>query len=141
MKTVQILVILVLCLGFKVSEAQETGNLQIVISGFASIEGKIEVALYNTEENYMSKSFMAISTEVDRSEVTVNFDSIPFGEYTFSMYHDANNNGKMDTNMLGIPNEDYAFSNNANGRFGPPDYSACQFKVDQSSVSQIIKLN
>jgi len=141
MKTIQILVILVFCLAFKAAEAQEIGHLQIVINGFSSIEGEIKVALYNTEEKYMSESFMTVSAKVDASEVIVDFESIPHGEYSFSMYHDANSNGKMDTNMLGIPSEDYAFSNNANGRFGPPDYSVCQFKINQSSVSQKIKLN
>jgi uncharacterized protein (DUF2141 family) len=34
--------------------------------------------------------------------------------------HDENSNGKMDTNLLGIPTEGYGVSRDARRPFGPP---------------------
>ncbi|UUZ49269.1 DUF2141 domain-containing protein [Massilia sp. B-10] len=57
------------------------------------------------------------------------FKDLPEGEYAFAVYHDANANGQMDKNLLGIPTEDYAFNNNAVGKMGPPKFEAAKFAL------------
>jgi uncharacterized protein (DUF2141 family) len=42
--------------------------------------------------------------------------------------HDANDNGKLDRNFMGIPSEGYGFSNNA-GEFGPASFADAAFDV------------
>ena len=42
--------------------------------------------------------------------------------------------------MMGIPNEPYAFSNNAPARFGPPDWEAAAFVVGADGVAQTLTL-
>jgi uncharacterized protein (DUF2141 family) len=44
---------------------------------------------------------------------TAHGSRLPAGDYAFAVYHDANGNGKLDRNGVGMPTEDYAFSNNA----------------------------
>ena len=41
-------------------------------------------------------------------------------------------------NMMGIPSEDYAASNNAKGFMGPPSYKDAKFTVDKDSKIEII---
>jgi uncharacterized protein (DUF2141 family) len=43
------------------------------------------------------------------------------------VFHDENSNGKLDTNLLGIPREGVSASNNAKGHFGPPKFDAAAF--------------
>ena len=38
-------------------------------------------------------------------------------------FHDENGNGELDRNVLGIPTEGHAFSNDATGRMGPPAFA------------------
>ena len=52
------------------------------------------------------------------------------GTYAVKLFHDANDNGRLDTNWIGIPKERFGFSNNAMGRFGPPDFDAVRFALD-----------
>jgi len=59
----------------------------------------------------------------------MRFLDLPEGEYAIAVYHDANGNGKMDSNLMGIPTEDYAFSNNAVGKMGPPSYDQAKFAL------------
>ena len=40
----------------------------------------------------------------------------------------------FDTNFLGIPTENYGFSNNARGLFGPPNWEDAKFKFNQSDL-------
>jgi uncharacterized protein (DUF2141 family) len=41
---------------------------------------------------------------------------VPHGEYAIAVFVDVNGNGKMDKNFLGIPKEQYGFSNNVMGK-------------------------
>ncbi|MFY0600673.1 MAG: DUF2141 domain-containing protein [Cyclobacteriaceae bacterium] len=137
-----LIVIAIISLSFGQAVAQEENTLKIIIKNFSSSNGKVKVGLYNSKENYMGSFFMYDDAEVmDEKEVELIFENVPSGEYAFSIYHDENNNGELDKNIVGIPTEDYAFSNNANGRFGPPKYEECVFKVDQNLVVQTININ
>lgn len=55
-------------------------------------------------------------------KVIVVLKNLPQGPLALSLYQDANGNGKLDTNAMGMPTEPYGFSNNAFGQFGPPKF-------------------
>ena len=123
---------------------ESTGKLIIDISGFPSSDGFAMVALNNSIESYKGGENAAIAKTkvmvVDR-KVQVVFTNLPYGWYGISLYHDENNNGKMDKNMMGIPKEAYGFSNNAKGFFGKPDYKDVKFELNSSEKQIDIKLD
>jgi uncharacterized protein (DUF2141 family) len=41
---------------------------------------------------------------------------------------------------MGIPTEDYAFSNNAMGNMGPPSFEAAKFQVSEAGASTKVSL-
>jgi uncharacterized protein (DUF2141 family) len=47
----------------------------------------------------------------------------------------------LNSNFLGIPTEDYGFSNNASGTFGPADYDDAKFLIDQTEMTIKISVN
>ena len=49
--------------------------------------------------------------------------------YAVGLYLDVNGNNRMDKNFLGMPKEQYGFSNNAKGRFGPPSFEDASFNL------------
>ena len=104
---------------------EDKGNLTIVVIGFKNDNGDVKVALSNSAEDFGSKEkdaapFRADSAPIKDKKAEIVFNDLPFGEYAVRLFHDKNGNGKLDTNFLGIPKEDYGFSNNARGSFGPP---------------------
>ena len=66
-------------------------------------------------------------------EATVTFDAPP-GLYAIAVYHDANANGKMDTNFLHIPKEGYGVSNDARPRLRPPRFAEAQVRVTRDTT-------
>ena len=50
------------------------------------------------------------------------FTGLPAGKFAVAVFHDENGNDTLDTNLLGIPKEGYAFSENARGFAGPPSF-------------------
>ncbi|HET9960668.1 MAG TPA: DUF2141 domain-containing protein [Polyangiaceae bacterium] len=68
----------------------------------------------------------AIAKIQGRSALCV-FNRVPNGVYGISGFHDENSNGKLDTNAIGMPTEDYCASRNARGTFGPPSFEDAKF--------------
>ena len=56
------------------------------------------------------------------------------GTYSIGFFIDKNNNEKLDTNLLGIPKEQFGFSNDVMGRFGPPSFEAASFDHENETV-------
>ncbi len=56
------------------------------------------------------------------------------GTYAIGFYIDKNENEKLDTNFLGIPKEQFGFSNDVMGRFGPPSFEDASFAHSNETV-------
>ncbi|MCD2515482.1 DUF2141 domain-containing protein [Massilia sp. G4R7] len=86
------------------------------------------VALYDGPGNFLRKPVRSARVDAAKGAVDIVLKDLPAGGYGIAVFHDANGNGKMDSNAMGIPVEDHAFSNNARGTMGPPSFE--QVKVD-----------
>ncbi|MBI3349905.1 MAG: DUF2141 domain-containing protein [Burkholderiales bacterium] len=64
----------------------------------------------------------SLGAEASGGKVTVVLKDLPDGPLAFSLFQDANANGRLDMNAMGLPTEPYGFSNNAAGNFGPPQF-------------------
>lgn len=66
--------------------------------------------------------------EVGTGTATYRFE-LPHGTYAIGLFVDANYNNEMDRNIFGVPKEQYGFSNDARGSFGPPSFKEASFTV------------
>ena len=74
-----------------------------------------------------SKAVKEADAPIKEGSATCDFAGIAPGRYAVVAYHDENNNGKFDQNMIGMPQEGYSFSNNVRPRFSAPKFDACAF--------------
>ena len=78
----------------------------------------------------------------DAGEIDQNLKGIdgmlPHGEYAIAVFVDLNGNGKMDKNFLGIPKEQYGFSNNVMGKMAAPSFEQAKFEVKGPTIQNII---
>lgn len=116
-------------------------KLTVKIKGLKNNQGTVKIALCNSPENYKDNRspFKAAIIEIKNNEAVTTFDDLVAGSYAVKAFHDANNNDDFDTNFLGIPKEDYGFSNNARGLFGPPSWDAAKFYLNK--IDQLIEIN
>lgn len=70
---------------------------------------------------------------VPRPETILVFQVVP-GTYAVAAHHDANANGRMDTNFVGIPKEGYGVSNDPRPRFRPPRFSEAQVAISRDTT-------
>jgi len=102
-------------------------TMEVVIKNVNDAEGSIMVGLFSNEADFLKKRFASQKIKANKGEVRVTFENIPAGKYAISAFHDANTNGELDKNMVGIPKEGFGFSNDAMGMFGPPDFEKASF--------------
>jgi len=115
----------------------QNSNLIINVSGLKNNTGVLTAELYNTKEKFLKTSYKKGSVTIKSNAATVTFSDIPKGEYTIMVYHDANNNGKLDKSFIGMPKEPVACSNNAKGFMGPPKYDDAKFIVSTDTKMNI----
>ena len=107
----------------------QAASLEIEITGMQGVEGQVLVALFDRAEGWLSRPLQSrkITPGADGT-LRLRFDDLPEGQYAYSLLHDLNGNGRMDFNLIGMPTEAYAFSNNA-GRFGAPKFDEARFTL------------
>jgi uncharacterized protein (DUF2141 family) len=115
-------------------------DLSIHIDDVKSAEGKLMVAVFSSATTFLKKPENGTGAAAAAGSNLVVFKDLPAGEYAFAVYHDANSNGKMDKNLIGIPTEDYAFSNNALGKMGPPSFDSAKFALPATGAAVRVSL-
>jgi uncharacterized protein (DUF2141 family) len=115
-------------------------DITVKINNLDNNKGKVLVAIYDSKDSFLNKRFKGTMSKINDNSCEVTFKNIPKGVYAISLFHDENDNNKMDSNFLGIPNEDYGCSNNASGFMGPPKWEDAKFEVKDKSITQTITL-
>jgi len=113
------------------------GKLTVIIKGFENDEGNCRFALNNSREVYEREDSVWIGKilSIQNKEVVVTIDSLKFGVYAVKVFQDKNKNEELDADILGIPTENYGFSNNATGWFGPPSWDKAKFLFNKPDMT------
>jgi uncharacterized protein (DUF2141 family) len=111
-------------------------KLTVVVDGIKEQKGKLMIGIYNSDSTFMKKTYKGYAAEVTDTSMEFTIE-LPEGEYAISLYHDVNENNKLDTAIFGIPTEGYGFSNNAKGFMGPPSFEKSKFSLTDSMVIRI----
>ncbi|MFM1857333.1 MAG: hypothetical protein RLZ05_393 [Bacteroidota bacterium] len=132
-----------LFLPVKATQEKVPVKLQVEINGIKSSSGVLLVSLYNQANGFPDVPQLAYSKRVakaQRDAVTLEWSSIAPGTYAIAVLHDENGDGKMNTNLLGIPSEGFGFSNNKLGIAGPPSFQRASFEIKKADTKIVIKL-
>ncbi|WP_020595338.1 DUF2141 domain-containing protein [Spirosoma panaciterrae] len=110
-------------------------TLTIEVHNLKSQNGAVFIALFKPGESFPSgKPVEGKKLDIQGSSVQTTLSVDP-GEYAVAVFHDENNNGKLDKNLFGIPKEPYGFSNNFRPKMSAPKFSDCQFTAGDGGKS------
>jgi uncharacterized protein (DUF2141 family) len=126
---------------FSSDGVKNKGKLVIKFNGMNSNNGNVKIALCNSDANYQNHKspFIGKTIPIENNSAIIEIDDLPFGEYAVKAFHDEDANDDLNTNILGIPVEDYGFSNNASGLFGLPSWEDAKFRFyDKSKIVEIV---
>jgi uncharacterized protein (DUF2141 family) len=126
-----ILVLIVFFCGSLILNAQNTIEVQII--NFASDKGVAQIGLFNAESSFLDKVYKGKEVKIKDQKAVAIFTDIPDGTFAISVFHDKNEDGKLNT-ILGIPTENYGASNNAPSNFAPPKWKDAKFEVRNGEI-------
>lgn len=143
-----VLALVLFCVGAAANE------LRVAIDGVASSSGTLMIGLYDSEEHFRSAIANAANLGLlnDRSRLvgiamravagtqSVVFTNLKPGAYAVIVFHDENDNGKLDENSWGVPTEGYGFSNNAEGFLAAPSFKDSAVVLDSPDRAIAITL-
>ena len=132
-------------LSSSIVSAASAGTLTVDVNNIER-GGDMHLAIYddadvfendNGEKGGKAKGIIdGVIQEVAPGSATYIFD-LPEGVYAIGIFVDVNRNNRMDRNFIGIPKEQYGFSNDARGRFGPPSFAEASFTVSGDMALEI----
>jgi len=118
------------------------GDLDLTIANVKSETGRVMVAVYDRAESFMrdDQQVAGVMLPSRGGSARVVLGNLAPGRYAVSVFHDANGNGKLDKNLLGMPSEPYGFSRDAQGNFGPPSFEATAVALADAPLALTITL-
>ena len=131
------------CDDFFLSTHSHAAVLEIVVIGLKNQKGDVHIAIFNKAKHFpyqkgvLHESKTAISGNIAR----LKFNNLSPGNYGAAVYHDENLNHEFDQGFLGIPLENYGFSNNASVFLRPPSFEEAMFHLKEPATTIIIDLN
>jgi uncharacterized protein (DUF2141 family) len=123
----------------------ETPGLKVQLEGVKDNQkGQILCALFRAEAGFPMQHNRALEIQ-QASKVSEHwqceFANLHKGWYAVSVVHDKNNDGKMNTNSLGIPQEGWATSNNVNPGIRPPNFKESRVQFDGAEKQLLLKMH
>ena len=120
-------------------------ELAIEVRGIRSGDGRLFVAIHGsgTSASFPAADGAVAGLNQRASAGTLRFmlRDLPPGRYAVSAFHDENDNGELDVNLVGIPSEGYGFANDPGTAFGPPDFEAAAVTIGDVSEAAVLTLS
>ena len=132
----------------------QAGDLNVAVIGIRSEAGAVMMGVYDSSERFTTAvnnaahvgllsdkgRLIGVTLRARRIDQGIGFLKLPPGRYAIIVFHDENDNGLLDKNVLGIPTEGYGFSNNAQGFFSAPSFDAAAVTVGKGNTNISIAL-
>ena len=102
-------------------------------------QGVVRCGIFNEQGWLKRPAQSATAVSHGRFAVCV-FKGLPKGVYGISGFHDENKNGKLDTNFVGYPVEEYCASRNARNTFSAPSFADAKFNYVGGTVELLSRM-
>jgi uncharacterized protein (DUF2141 family) len=137
--------IILLALTFCVLTNVKSQTIEVTVSvtNVSSDKGAVIVCVFNSADAFPQKpnlAYKCTTTNAKKGTMDIKIDGIKPGEYAIAVHHDKNNDGKVNTNFLGIPTEPMGASKDAKGTMGPPKYKDAALRIEKNTKAISITL-
>ena len=106
------------------------GKLIVELQSVRDSAGNIRASLYREPDSFRKedKALKIVSLPARPGTLTLSFDGLAPGRYAVMVYHDANDDQKLNLRLGMFPTEGYALSNNPKV-IGPPRFDDSAFEL------------
>ncbi len=117
------------------------GALEVDLTGVRNTRGVIHACLTREPNGFpkCERDPDALTATVPASAGSLQFAGFAPGTYAVTLFHDENENDKLDT-FAGIPREGFGFSRNPAIRFGAPRFRQAELTLGAGTTRQSIRV-
>jgi len=123
-------------MGFIIAQSR----VDLVVSNFVNDKGICRACIFNSESSFSGEGgapVKCVQVQIKNKKAFVSFDELEAGSYAVFLFHDANNNNKMDKNFMGIPKEGYGASRNKLPFASAPSFRDNKFDLPAGKTLQL----
>jgi len=115
--------------------------LTLVINKLTSDTAPVIIGVYGTANKFPDPKdqLKEYKFKAHGKTLVAKINDLKLGTYALAIYQDVNSNGKIDKNLIGIPTEVYAFSNNYKPTVKAPSFDNCRF--DYTAKNDTVTMN
>ncbi len=129
---------------FAEAPPSDSGTLIVSITNIRNDKGQIGCSLFGSEDGFPSepkKAKAQMFVKQSGGKATCTFKGVRPGTYAVSVMHDENQDGELETSLVGRPKEWWGVSNDVPAeRFGPPKYENAKFTYSGEAKAIPVKL-
>ena len=114
--------------------------VEVAVEGVRNDRGHVLAAVCPESLFLTARCPYVASAPAHEGVVHVGIFGVPLGTYAVQVFHDENDNLRIDRNFLGLPTEGMGFSNNAPFRFGPPSFREATIAVGPDGARVSLRL-
>lgn len=124
------------------SGAGTAAEVVVRVSGLSAPLGQVGCSLFAVAAGFPMDIASArnLWLPADAKGVTCRFTDVPEGTYAVSVGHDLNGNKRVDTNLIGLPTEQWGASKNVRPTMRPPRFDEASFKVAADAKELVIDI-
>lgn len=110
------------------------------VVGLRSLRGRVLCAMFRSARGWPGearRAFAHATAPIRHGRGRCEFRGVPPGGYAVIVLHDEDANGTMTTSTLGLPEEGWGVSNDADGPFGPRPFERARFRHEGTERTSI----
>ena len=116
-------------------------NLRVIAKGLKNNKGKVQIAIYNKDgtipDKEQNRYYKMKRVSIHNKKAQAVFTNLPSGRFAVSVYHDENNNHKIDKGLI-MPIEGIGLSNYKSvNLFHLPNFKNANFLLNHNKIIQI----
>lgn len=118
-------------------------ELSLTFVGIADDKAPLRIAVFADQTSFEQRqnAMAAFALPPLNRAAKVTLGSLPAGRYAIAVFQDITGDGKMHTNLIGMPAEPWGFSNDARGFMGPPRFDDAAVTLPETGLALTIRLH
>lgn len=141
MKTIIIAIISASILSGVSHSNDERYSLTVEVENLRNSKGVVQITLYNKDgsipDEHFRNYFKMEKAFINNGKARCTFTNLPEGNYAVNIFHDENNNGRIDKGLI-LPKEGIGFSNHTSiGLTNRPSFKKASFVLNQNIIISI----
>lgn len=116
------------------------GTVSIEVDGLRSDRGEVRGALFASRDGWTEEGHQiaTCTAHVHGHVARCVIEEVPPGDYAFAFLHDEDDDGELDRDWIGVPQEGFGFSNDARPGLGAPSFESARFSHDGRETDLVV---